>query len=80
LNCASPDLSTVATVVSVAPPEPKTTPPVPDPFDPFSTTAPVPAELTTVWLFVLPAGVISATAFGVAVWFDPAKLSDGCDV
>jgi hypothetical protein len=42
--------------------------------------APVPAELIAVWLFVLPAGAISATAFGAAVWFDPVKLSDGCEV
>ena len=53
LNCAFPALLIVATVVSVAPPDPITTPPVPELVDPFSTTAPVPAALITVWLFVL---------------------------
>src|SRR5579875_4169425 len=80
LNCASPDLSIVATVVSLGPPEPKTTPPVPALFEPFSTTAPVPAALITVWLLVLPAGVISATALGAAICLAPAQLTAGCDV
>ena len=53
LNCAFPALLTVATVVSLVPPDPITTPPVPELFDPFSTTAPVPAALITVWLLVL---------------------------
>src|ERR1035438_5099064 len=53
LNCAFPALLIVATVVSLAPPDPITTPPVPELFDPFKTTAPVPAEFITVWLFVL---------------------------
>src|SRR6202522_4335536 len=51
-NSASPLPSTVATVVSAAPPDPKTTPPVPALFEPFTTTAPVPAALITVWLLV----------------------------
>src|ERR1035438_8917093 len=80
LNCAFPALLIVATVVSLAPPDPITTPPVPELFDPFSTTAPVPAALITVWLLVLPAGDISATALGAADWFDPEKLTAGCEV
>src|ERR1035438_7870349 len=80
LNCAFPALLIVATVVSLAPPDPKTTPPLPELFDPFSTIAPVPAALITVWLLVLPAGDISATALGAADWFDPEKLTAGCEV
>jgi hypothetical protein len=67
-------------VASVEPPDPKTVPPVPELFDPFRTTAPVPAALITVWLFVLPAVVISATALGALVWFVVVNESDGCDV
>ena len=42
------EVQVVATVVSLGPPDPITSPPVPALFDPFSTTAPVPAELITV--------------------------------
>jgi hypothetical protein len=70
----------VATVVSVAPPDPIITPPVPELLDPFNTTAPVPAAFTTVWLLVLPEVVISATALGALVWFEAVKETVGCDV
>ncbi len=53
LNWALPAALMVATVVSLGPPDPITTPPVPELFDPFSTTAPVPAAFTTVWSLVL---------------------------
>src|ERR1039458_3834035 len=53
LNCAFPALLIVATVVSLAPPDPMFTLPLPELFDPFSTPAPVPAALITVWLLVL---------------------------
>src|ERR1035437_4156546 len=53
LNCAFPALLIVATVVSLGPPDPNTTPPVPELFEPFRITAPVPAAFITVWLLVL---------------------------
>src|ERR1035438_7477219 len=53
LNWPLPVLLIVATVDSLAPPDPKPPPPVPELFEPFSTTAPVPAALITVWLLLL---------------------------
>ena len=66
-----------ATVVSDGPPDPKITPPVPELFEPFRTTAPVPAALRSVWLLVPPERVISATAFGALVWLEPVNVTVG---
>jgi hypothetical protein len=53
LNCASPALSTVATVAGVAPPLEKLTPPVPALLEQLKHTFPVPAAFSAVWLLVL---------------------------
>ena len=56
----------VATVVSLRPPEPKTTPPVPELFEPFKTTAPVPAALID--CLVVCAGLaVVVLAYGEAI-------------
>src|SRR5205814_2371080 len=52
LNCALPAPLMVTTAAPEDPPAPKITPPVPEFVDPFSTTAPVPAALITVWLLL----------------------------